>query len=443
MKSCRQLALLGVLVLVALDAAAANWPSWRGPNDDGTTSESKFAVEWNKDENVRWRVDLPNRGNSSPIVWQNRVFVTQAIEQDGRREVMCFNRDDGRLLWKSGTTYTNAETTHETNPHCSASPVTDGERVIASFASAGVFCFDLNGKEVWRADLGPQTHIWGQGSSPVIHGDLCFVYHGPGKPSVLYALDKKSGKTVWQLAIPEVQLKERFDGFAGKTNAEVGSFASPLVIRTVDRDELILSRVGAVQSLDPATGRQLWTCDGMNPLIYASPTYGQGILVAMGGFFGSTLFIKPGGSGDVTQTHRIWYEQRARKHRIGSPIVKDGYIYLSNTIGVAECIELATGKTVWEERLKATGPSGETWSSMVLAGDKLYVVNQSGDTLVLRAAPKYELIATNPVGEISNSTLALSQGDIFLRTHKALWCISAPKTVAAAKQAGLTSSSSR
>jgi len=432
MKICRPVIPLCALILLTHQATAANWPSWRGPSDDGTTPESKFAVEWSKDNNVRWRVDLPDRGNSSPIVWQDRVFITQATEADGRREVLCFRRSDGKLLWRSGTTFTGKETTHETNPYCSASPVTDGERVIASFASAGIFCFDLNGKELWRVDLGPQVHGWGQGSSPMIHGNLCFIYHGPGKPSDLYALDKRTGKVVWQVPLPEAHPKERFDGFAGKSDGMLGSFASPLIVPANGREELVLALGGTVHAFDPATGKSLWTCDGMNPLVYASPTYGQGVLVAMGGFFGSTLFIKPGGSGDVTQTHRIWYEQRAKKHRIGSPIIKDGHIYFSNTIGVAECVELATGKTVWEERLKSTGSNGETWSSMVLSGDKLYVVNQSGDTLVLRASPKFELIATNPVGEPSNSTLALSEGEIFLRTHKALWCIADSKPLAAA-----------
>lgn len=433
MKICRQLALLCVSILFAFNSTAANWPSWRGPDDNGSTPESKFPVEWSKDRNVRWRVDLPDRGNSSPIVWGDRVFITQATEKDGRREVMCFRRSDGKLLWRSGTTFDGKETTHETNPYCSASPVTDGERVIASFASAGIFCFDLEGKELWRADLGPQVHNWGQGSSPVIHGDLCILYHGPGKHSALFALDKKSGKTVWRVELPEAQPKERFDGFAGKSDGMLGSFASPLVIKAGARDEVILSLGGTVHAFDPTNGKTLWTCEGMNPLVYASPTYGQGVLVAMGGFFGSTLVIKPGGAGDVTGTHRSWYEQRAKKHRIGSPIIKDGFIYFSNTIGVAECMELATGKTVWEERLPATGASGETWSSMVLAGDKLYVVNQSGDTIVLRASPKFELIAKNPIGELSNSTLALSQGELFLRTHKSLWCIGDPKSVAAVK----------
>ena len=160
----------------------------------------------------------------------------------------------------------------------------------------------------------------------------------------------------------------------------------------------------------------------MNPLVYASPTLGGGTVAMYGGFFGSGIFIKPGGSGDVT-SKRLVYEQRLKKHCIGSPIIRDGHVYAALTDGFGQCVELATGKTVWEERLPSTGASAQTWASPVLVEDRLYLVNQSGDTVVLRAGPKFEVVSINPVGEPSNSTLALSNGDIFLRTQEALWCV--------------------
>ena len=168
----------------------------------------------------------------------------------------------------------------------------------------------------------------------------------------------------------------------------------------------------------------------MSPLVYSSACFGAGTVIVQGGFFGSAIFIKPGGEGDVTGK-RLFYEQRMKKHTIGSPVVKDGYVYVCVTDGFGQCYELATGRLVWDERLPSTGGSGQTWASANLAGDKLYVVNQSGDTILMRAAPKFELIATNPVGELSNSTLALSNGEIFLRTHAALYCIAEPKVRAA------------
>jgi outer membrane protein assembly factor BamB len=150
----------------------------------------------------------------------------------------------------------------------------------------------------------------------------------------------------------------------------------------------------------------------------------------MGGFFGSVIFNRPGGEGDVT-AQRLSYERRMRKHTIGSPVVKGGHVYLSVTDGFFQCYELATGKLLWDERLPAGGANGATWSSLVNAGDRLYVVNQSGTTHILRAAPKFEVIASNPLGEPSNATPALANGEIFLRTRNALYCIAEPKPAAA------------
>jgi outer membrane protein assembly factor BamB len=160
----------------------------------------------------------------------------------------------------------------------------------------------------------------------------------------------------------------------------------------------------------------------MNPLVYASPIYGDGVVVGMGGFFGTTIAVPAGGSGDVT-AQRLWQSVRT-KNRLGSGLIYDGHIYILNTDGMAECMELKTGKTVWMERLRPRGAKGESWSSMVRSGDRLYILNQSGDCLVLKAAPKFELLATNHLGtELTNSSLAVSDGRLYIRTHSHLWCI--------------------
>jgi len=179
---------------------AANWPAWRGPHGDGVTPETALPLKWSATENVGWKTELPERGNSTPIVWNDRVFLTQAVGT--RRTVVCFARADGRMLWQQGPDWKTAERSHQTNPPCSGSPVTDGERVIAWFGSAGVSCFDFDGKELWHVDLGPQDHEWGYGSSPVLHGDLCILNFGPGARSFLVALDKKSGKEAWRFDVP-------------------------------------------------------------------------------------------------------------------------------------------------------------------------------------------------------------------------------------------------
>ena len=171
---------------------AAHWPSWRGPNQDNTTPETRFPERWSKTEHVRWRTELPEAGNSSPVVWGDTVFVTQAVQDGKQRTLMAFDRKTGKLRWQQGVTYDEADPRHKTNPHCAASPVTDGQRVVASFGSAGIVAYDFAGKTLWKADLGKQRHEWGQGSSPVIHGDRVIVYHGPGEFSALYSLDKKT-----------------------------------------------------------------------------------------------------------------------------------------------------------------------------------------------------------------------------------------------------------
>jgi len=418
-----------LLICPGLTLPAANWPSWRGPTHDNTSPETRFPTQWSREKNLKWRTPLPETGNSSPIVWGDTVFVTQPVGDGKKRTLMAFDRANGKLRWQHGITYEAADPRHKSNPHCAASPVTDGERVVVSFASAGIVAYDFNGKQLWKTDLGPQTHEWGQGSSPIIHGDLVIVYHGPGEFSTLHALDKRTGVKKWSVPLKEVHPPERFDGFAGKSEAVMGTFSTPLVITAGGRDEIILPVVNKLRAYAPSTGRELWSADDLSPLVYASPTLGEGTLIMYAGFFGSVTYLKPGGEGDVTGK-RLFYERRMKKHTIGSPVVKDGHVYLCVTDGFAQCYELATGKMLWEERLPATGAASQTWGSAVLAGDRLYVINQSGDTFILRADPKFEIIATNPLGELSNSTPALSDGEIFLRTHAALYCIAEPKKTA-------------
>lgn len=414
--------LFGWLAL-SLSVMAANWPAWRGPNQNGETPETNVPLKWSATENVKWKTALPDRGNSTPIVWGNRIFVTQSIEREGKRLLMCFDRKDGKLLWQKGPAFGEKEPTHRTNPQNSPSPVTDGQRVIAWFGSAGLYCYDMNGKELWKRDLGRQTHEWGYASSPVIHKDLCFLNFGPGKRSFLAAFDKKSGQTVWENEIPEVQPESREDGFKGQPNGVIGSWSTPIVIEVDGREELVVSLPDWVKAFDPATGRELWRCAGPNPLLYTSPVYGEGVIVVMGGFHGPALGVKPGGEGDVTQTHKLWQSGRS-ENRLGSPVIKDGHIYVMNMPGIAECLELKTGQQVWEERVRGNGAKNESWSSMVLSGERLYILNQSSDTIVLRASPTFQVLAVNSLeDELTNSSIVISEGEIFIRTHQKLWCI--------------------
>ena len=414
------LSLTVVSAFAVAQLVAADWPGFRN-DGSGISSEKNAPVKWSATENVRWRTALPGKGNASPIVWGDKVFITQA--EGPKRTVMCFDRANGKLLWQQGVGYAEKDDSHDTNPHGSATPVTDGERVIAWFGSAGVVAYDMKSKELWWRDLGKQTHQWGYGSSPVLHGDLCILYFGPGPRSFLTALDKKTGKTVWQVDAPEQHPAERFDGFAGKSDGVMGSWSTPLIVKTPQRDEVVMTFVNDMRGFDPKTGKELWKTDGLNPLLYTSPLAGEGYVVGLGGYFGGSVAVKMGGNGDLS-AEKVWSVKREKRHLLSSGVIKDGHIFISNTIGVSECRELATGKQVWEERLPATGANGETWGSMILVGDKLYVVNQSGDTFVLRANPKqFELLAVNALKEPCNTTPATSNGEIFIRTQQALWCI--------------------
>ncbi|MCI0534202.1 MAG: PQQ-binding-like beta-propeller repeat protein [Verrucomicrobiales bacterium] len=382
-------------------------------------------IRWSTTNNVKWRVALSERGNSTPIVWDDRIFVTQPA--GNRRMLICFNRGDGKLLWQAGVTSAEAEPTHSTNPYCSASPATDGERVIVSFASDGLWCYDFSGKELWhRTDLGRQIHIWGNGSSPVIHENLCFLNFGPGEGTYLLAVDKKTGKTMWRQdeATDYVHPKTGETATQGKTY--IGSWTTPVLTKVEGKDQLLMSWPKRLVAYDPNSGRELWTCAGLNPLVYTSPIYAEGIVVTMGGFNGMAMALRAGGNADVTEFRRLWHHPKT-KQRIGSGVIHNGYIYIHNDPGVAECFELKTGKLVWEERLKGKGASGSNWSSVMLADGNCYTITQGGDCFVFKASPQFELLSANFLGEPSNSSVVPSNGELFIRTHQALWRIGPEK----------------
>jgi outer membrane protein assembly factor BamB len=422
MKSRLPAFVVSFALLLAHTALAANWPAWRGPLGTGISEEKGLPVKWSRTENVKWRVDLPEPGNSTPIVWNDRVFVTQAVGD--RRTLICFNRVDGQQLWQVGVDTKEKEPTHATNPYASASPVTDGERIIASFASDGLYCYDFAGKELWkRTDLGRQIHIWGNAASPVIHGDLCFLNFGPGETTYLLAVDKKTGKTLWK--------DDEETGYGKAANSEgakaknatfIGSWTTPVIMKIEGAEQLLMSWPGRLAAYDPQKGQEIWTCSGLNPLVYTNPIHGDDIIVAMGGFSGSAMAVRAGGRGDVTMSHRLWHQPRSPQ-RIASGAVHEGHIYIHNDPGTAQCIALKTGETIWQERLKGSSATGQNWSSVMLAGGNCYTITQGGDCFVFKASPTFELVSLNPLGERSNSSIVPSNGELFIRTHKALWCI--------------------
>ena len=368
------------------------------------------------EKTVAWRVPLPEAGNSTPIAIGDRIFVTQARKAAGQRFLLCFDRGTGKQLWQAAVYYPDPEPTHATNPYASASPVSDGTMVIAWFGSAGLYAYDLSGKPLWQRDFGVQKHTWGYGSSPVIHGDKVFLNFGPGERSFLVALNKATGATVWQQSIPVGQGK----AFANWAPADMyGSWATPVVIRTAQREELLLPLPGKLNAYDPATGKLLWTCRGLGDLIYPSAVYGEGVIFVASGFSGPAMAVKPGGSGDVTGTHRLWLREKGRQW-IGSGVVTGGRVITIDTGGIAEAMDLKTGKVEWTARLSGKEGASAVWSSPVLSGGKLVVLSQTGELLVADAVTG-KVEHSRSLGESSNSSAVLSNGDLFLRTHGGLY----------------------
>lgn len=423
--------------LIAVSGSAENWPALRGPTGSGVSTETHLPLHWSTNQNILWRTPLPDRGNSTPIVWDDRVFLTQAIQSSNRRTVLCFDRRDGRILWESGVTWTEPEIKVEDNPPCTPSPVTDGKRIIAWFGSAGVYCYDFAGRELWHRDLGRQAHQWGYASSPVLCRDLCIINFGPGDRSFVIALNKKNGRTVWQFDIPVLgdSIDQQALGgpdpavYKGKLSEIAGSWATPLLVPIPGGDEVVIALPLRLVSLAPKTGRLLWSCGGPNIGAYSSPFFGDGCVVYGGcGFRNTLLAVRPGGRGDVTDTHQLWFQNLANSQtHLGAGVIFQGHIYMVNTAGIAECYDLQSGTNVWSERLTSTGARGSSWSSPVLAGDQIYIPNRNADVFVLKPSPTFQLLAVNSIGgETMNGSLAVSHSQIFIRTDRNLWCVASP-----------------
>ncbi len=408
-------ALLAACALTLATARADNWPAWRGPTGQGFSAEKNLPTKWSATENVKWKVALPDAGNSTPVVWGDKIFLTQATEKGKKRSLLCLSRKDGSKLWEKTVAFDGKEVIHGTNTYCAASPVTDGERVVAFHGSAGMYCYDFAGKELWKKEFGPCDHIWGSAASPVIYKDLVIHNFGPHAKVFLVALKKTDGTEVWR-------------NDEQKASDYIGSWSTPVVAKAGDRTELVMSWPAQVKSYEPETGKLLWSCKGLEKegggdrLTYASALVSDKYVFAAAGYGGAAIGVKTGGTGDVTETHRLW---RAAKNpqRIGSGVIVGDHAYVVNEPSVV-CIDLKTGKQAWDKPI-----TGGAWGSIVHADGKLYLTSQRGETLVFAAEPdEYEEIAANKLdGSTTRASIVPSDGELFIRTYKHLWCIAAKK----------------
>jgi outer membrane protein assembly factor BamB len=408
-----------VFMTVTIPAMADNWPAWRGADGSGISSETKLPVKWSSTDNIRWKLPLPEACNSTPIVWDNQIFLTQGLDGGKRRALIALDRGTGKIQWQQEVACSVEETTHRQNPSCSASAITDGKVVYANFASGGILACSLDGKKLWHRELGPVLSRWGNGGSPILYGDLLIVFHGPGTPSILYGLNRETGETVWTSEETAI-------------NSPIfGSWSTPVVVRSGDHDELVMPYPGGkiggpgwFKGYDPANGKSLWQIDGLGNEVYAMPIIGAGgkIIVGVSGHNGPTMAIRPGGSGNVTETHRLWRTETKNPQRVSSGVIHDGHLFLADATGILQCLKVDTGELVYRERL-----GGNLWGSILLANGRLYVTSLEGDTFVISASPKFELISKNSIGEATYAALAPAHSELYLRTHQHLYCISSGK----------------
>jgi outer membrane protein assembly factor BamB len=407
-------ALFSILALCPNAVAAEDWLTWRGPEGTGQSTATALPLTWSKTENIKWKVPLDGPGNSSPIVVGQKVFITHAPANTALRGIHCYDRTSGQLLWKHQIEFSEPERTHKTNPFCAASPVSDGERIVAWYGTPGLFCYDQGGKILWQKSLGPLDNDWGFGSSPAIVGDLAILNFGPGVNAFVIALDKHTGNEVWRREFP-AQKSAKWDEFRG-------SWSTPVVFREPGRSVLLLSLPAALWAVDPATGADRWHCEGLGALSYTSPLVASDTVIAMSGYGGPALAVKSGGNGDVTATHRLWHHETPKPpQRVGSGVVVGNHVYILNEPGVAWCLDAHTGEKKWEERLGRA----KSWCSMVHAAGHLYISNKAGATYVLEPNPQaLKILAENELDEQIESSPAFSDGQIFLRTFENLYCIS-------------------
>jgi len=439
---------------------AESWPSFRGPNGNGVVYDARIPLSWSADENIAWHIKLPDRGNSTPIVSGDRIFVTQAIENENRRTLMCFEKATGKLLWQSGVTFDGKEPTNAQNPHCSSTPATDGERIVTFFGAAGLYCYDVYGKELWHRDFGTVDSWHGSGSSPIIHNGICFLNFGPGTQSALYACDVRTGETVWKKELQKqksafslrelLRLRSESRGssepgdesddkgtpfsdagrsadLSGKGGFN-GSWSSPIVIEVEGRNELVVVESQRVVGYEPKTGEEIWSCGGLPPQVFATPAIGDDTIVALGHLASNgtkIIAIKTGGKGEIDEAHKLW-ELTLKKECISSGIVHNGHLYLMLQNGIGTCLSMKTGEKKWEKRIRGKGANGGMWGSMILAGNALLVPNLSGEVFVIDAAPEFKLLGSNFIGdETMCATPVVTGKQLILRTYEGLWCIEA------------------
>ena len=423
---------LAVALLAAGGGASAQWPQWRGPGGAGISAEHNLPTEWSPEKNIKWKTIVPGRGHSSPVVWGNRVFLTTSIKGEqvpGKKapvhldfsrqpgylhpdatdvdykhtlKVLAFDTGSGRLIWER-TAYDGEmwDDRHRKNTYASSTMAVDGERAYAFFESAGIFAYRFDGTLAWKKSLGGIIKAGlGPGTSPVIYKQLLILQcdQEMGDGSFIVALNRATGDEVWRT-----------------TRSNRRSWATPLIVDTGTRDELIASGAEAVIAYDPATGRELWNSDGTRSHPIPSPVSTKGfVFLTAGSSAKVVLAIRPDG-GDV-----LWRYNKGAAY-VPSPIAIGDYLYLISDAGLMTCLDAATGERKYEG---GRPPVPATFfASPVAFDDKILLTSEDGDSFVIKAGPVHEVLATNSVGEPVYASPAISNGTIYIRGDAHLFAI--------------------
>ncbi|TWU61812.1 PQQ-binding-like beta-propeller repeat protein [Crateriforma conspicua] len=394
---------------------AGNWGHWRGEDGNGVATDANPPVKFGADENVRWKVDLPGKGSGSPVVWDDRVFVTSAVALSsdplGMHEflVMAFDRNTGQTLWSQVAVKARPhEGTHSTNGFASASPCTDGRHVYASFNSRGLFCYTMDGQLVWKRDLGDMAmrNGFGEGSSPTIEGDMLLVPWDHEGASSLYALDKNTGDIIW------------------KTDRdEPSNWGTPLVIESEGRSQVVLTGQNKVRSYDLQTGQELWSCGGQTERPAASPVATDDLVIVTSGFRGAFLgAFDPRGRGDIEGTSSVVWTRHRDTPDIGSPLLSGNRLYFyKGKSGALTCVDVSTGR----EHYVAQRISGlrTIYASPVAAGGHVYLSDRSGSIVVIKDSPELQIVSVNQMGETVDATPAPVDDQLIVRGEDHLFCL--------------------
>lgn len=395
--------------------SAADWTQFRGPGGLGISEETGVPTTWSASENIVWKAQMPGPGASCPITLGNRVFITcysgyglepaAGEQQDLIRHLLCLDRTNGEVVWHKKFEPTLPEHRYQGegsyHGYAASTPITDGEQLYVFFGKSGVFCFDLDGEQVWRSDVGDRTSGWGSGCSPLLYKDLVIV-NASVESGSLVALNKSTGDEAW-----------RAKGIGSSWN-------TPILVPGTERTELVVSISNHVVSLNPDSGEELWRAEGVHRYVCPSVVYHEDVVYVIGGGH-TSLAVRIGGSGDVNKTHALWRLNKGSN--VSSPVYYKGHLYWTRDGSTACCQNPSTGEIVYEERLPG---AGRIWSSPVLADGKLYYVSQHKGTFVVAASPKYELLAHNVIEDDDTRTNAspiVSNGQLLLRSDRTLYCI--------------------